>query len=45
MISMYMLGGPSQIDLFDPKPDLIKLNGKEFTGKLKFDNAAWQVEK
>ncbi|MEC9043430.1 MAG: DUF1501 domain-containing protein [Verrucomicrobiota bacterium] len=40
MISMYMLGGPSQIDLFDPKPDLIKLNGKEFTGKLKFDNAA-----
>lgn len=40
MISMYMLGGPSQIDLFDPKPELVKRNGKDFTGKLKWDNAA-----
>ncbi|MEZ5303514.1 MAG: DUF1501 domain-containing protein [Verrucomicrobiales bacterium] len=40
MISMYMLGGPSQIDLFDPKPELVKRNGQTFDGDLKFDNAA-----
>tara|TARA_A100001037_G_C15092487_1_gene609841 strand:- start:61 stop:1542 length:1482 start_codon:yes stop_codon:yes gene_type:complete len=40
MISMFMLGGPSQIDLFDPKPELIKRNGQVFRGNLKFDNAA-----
>ena len=40
MISMYMLGGPSQIDLFDPKPELVRLNGQQFQGHLKFDNAA-----
>jgi|TARA_B100001250_G_scaffold414299_1_gene451810 hypothetical protein len=40
MISMFMLGGPSQIDLFDPKPELIKHNGKSFTGDIKFDNPA-----
>lgn len=40
MISMYMLGGPSQIDLFDPKPELIKRSGQAFTGDLKWDNAA-----
>ena len=26
MISMYMLGGPSQIDLFATKPALVRLN-------------------
>ena len=40
MISMYMLGGPSQIDLFDPKPELMKRNGQSFDGKLKWDNPA-----
>lgn len=40
MISMFMLGGPSQIDLFDPKPELVKHNGKSFTGDIKFDNPA-----
>ncbi len=40
MISMYMLGGPSQIDLFDPKPELVKRNGQKFEGKLVWDNAA-----
>ncbi|MCA9214859.1 MAG: DUF1501 domain-containing protein [Planctomycetales bacterium] len=40
MISMFMLGGPSQIDLFDPKPELIKRNGQNFSGDLKFDNPA-----
>ena len=40
MISMFMLGGPSQIDLFDPKPELIKRNGQRFPGDVKFDNPA-----
>ncbi len=40
MISMFMLGGPSQIDLFDPKPELIKHDGKIFSGDVKFDNPA-----
>ena len=40
MISMCMLGGPSQIDLFDPKPELIKHHGEIFPGKIKFDNPA-----
>ena len=29
MISMFMQGGPSQIDLFDPKPELDKLRRQE----------------
>lgn len=40
MISMFMQGGPSHLDLFDPKPALHKLDGKEFPGKIKYDNAA-----
>ena len=40
MISMWMYGGPSQIDLFDPKPELVKRHGETFKGKLKWDNAA-----
>lgn len=40
MISMFMMGGPSQIDLFDPKPELIKRHGQQFEGDIKFDNAA-----
>ena len=40
MISMFMLGGPSQIDLFDPKPELVKRNGQMFGGDVKFDNPA-----
>lgn len=40
MISMFMFGGPSQIDLFDPKPELMKRSGQIFDGKLKFDNPA-----
>ena len=40
MISMNMVGGPSHIDLFDFKPELVKLDGKPFPGKLKFDNQA-----
>ncbi len=40
MISMFMQGGPSQVDLFDPKPELTKHSGEKFTGDLKFDDAA-----
>jgi hypothetical protein len=40
MISMFMMGGPSQIDLFDPKPELIKRHGQQFEGDIRFDNAA-----
>ena len=40
MISMFMIGGPSQIDMFDPKPELTKLDGKDFPGQVKYDNLA-----
>ena len=40
MISLFMQGGPSQIDLFDPKPELDKRNGQKFSGDIKFDDAA-----
>lgn len=40
MISLFMQGGPSQIDLLDPKPKLNKLNGEKFPGTIKYDNAA-----
>ncbi len=40
MISMFMQGGPSQIDLLDPKPLLNKLHMEKFPGKIKYDNAA-----
>ncbi len=40
MISMFMQGGPSHIDLFDPKPELQKRHLQSFTGDIKYDNAA-----
>ena len=40
MISMFMQGGPSQVDLFDPKPELTKRHMQTFTGDIKYDNAA-----
>ena len=40
MISLFMQGGPSQIDLLDPKPILNKLDGQKFPGSIKYDNAA-----
>jgi len=40
MISMFMQGGPSHIDLFDPKPELDRLDGKDFPGEVKYDDAA-----
>lgn len=40
MISMFMQGGPSHLDMFDPKPMLQKYDGKKFPGDIKYDNAA-----
>ena len=40
MISLWMQGGPSHIDLFDPKPELTKRDGQAFPGDIKYDNAA-----
>ena len=39
MISLLMIGGPSHMDLFDPKPLLKQYEGKKFPGELKYDNA------
>ena len=38
-IMLYMAGGPSHIDTFDPKPALDKLHMKEFVRKQKFKSA------
>ena len=40
MISLWMQGGPSHLDLFDPKPELQRLDGQTFPGEIKYDNAA-----
>ena len=40
MISMFMQGGPSHIDLCDPKPELTKHDGKAYPGEIKHDDAA-----
>jgi Protein of unknown function (DUF1501) len=40
MISMFMQGGPSHLDLFDPKPELVKRHLTNFVGDIKYDNAA-----
>jgi Protein of unknown function (DUF1501) len=39
MISLFMQGGPSHLDLFDPKPELTRRNGANMTGDIKYDNA------
>ena len=38
MISMFMQGGPSQMDLCDPKPELVKHHMKTYTGDIHYDN-------
>lgn len=41
VIFLYMDGGPSQMDTFDPKPELTRLNGQPFPLKMEptqFDN-------
>lgn len=40
MISMFMQGGPSHHDLFDPKPELLKRHLQTYTGDIQYDNAA-----
>src|SRR3972149_4029425 len=40
MISLFMQGGPSQVDLLDPKPEMTKYDGGKFPGEIKYDNAA-----
>ena len=39
MISMFMQGGPSHLDMFDPKPELSKRHLQTYTGDIKYDNA------
>jgi hypothetical protein len=34
MISLFMHGGPSHVDLFDPKPELTRQNGKDYSGNV-----------
>jgi hypothetical protein len=36
MIWLFMHGGPSHVDLFDPKPELTKNSGKEYKGDVKY---------
>ena len=40
MISMFMQGGPSHLDLCDRKPEVEKLHMQNFPGQIKYDNAA-----
>ncbi|MDB5310739.1 MAG: hypothetical protein JWO38_4941 [Gemmataceae bacterium] len=40
MISLFMQGGPSHVDLLDPKPKLAEYDGKPFPGQIVYDNAA-----
>lgn len=36
MISLFQHGGPSHMDLMDPKPELTRLDGKTYSGKVGF---------
>ncbi len=36
MISLFQHGGPAHMDLFDPKPELTRKNGKSYTGDIAF---------
>jgi hypothetical protein len=42
MISLFMHGGPSHVDLLDPKPELQRLHGRDYSGDVtySFVNAA-----
>jgi hypothetical protein len=37
VICLFQNGGPSQMDLFDPKPELNRLHGQKYTGSSKVD--------
>ncbi|MDP6558040.1 MAG: DUF1501 domain-containing protein, partial [Pirellulaceae bacterium] len=49
VIHLFMNGGPSQMDLFDPKPELDKRHGQEFfqkiAGEVEFPEAAGALMK
>src|SRR5438132_1379184 len=34
VICLFQHGGPSQVDLFDPKPELTKRQGQPYPGKI-----------
>ena len=36
MISLFMHGGPSHVDLLDPKPELTAMNGKDYGGDVQY---------
>ncbi len=36
MISLFMHGGPSHVDLLDPKPQLSQRNGEDYSGEVTF---------
>ncbi len=36
MISLFMHGGPAHMDLMDPKPELTRAHGKEFSGDIQY---------
>lgn len=36
MISLFQHGGPSHVDLFDPKPELTRLHGSVYAGEVRF---------
>lgn len=36
MISLFQHGGPSHMDLMDPKPELTRLSGTEYAGDIKY---------
>ncbi len=36
MISLFMHGGPSHMDLTDPKPELSRLDGKDYSGDVTY---------
>jgi hypothetical protein len=38
MISLFMQGGPSHVDLLDPKPALAEYEGRSIPGNFKFDS-------
>ena len=38
MISLFQHGGPAHMDLFDPKPELTRLDGKTYDGDIGFSN-------
>ncbi len=40
MISLFMQGGPSHHDLFDPKPEIKKHHMKDYVGDFKYDSVA-----